>query len=103
MRSLPDIARAQKQLQTFPEHWMRPMSDPKPSSQDSYSESEAASALGITLARLHELLDEHIFTEGRKRPDSIEFTRSDLLLLKYWSQDADRSTQHAALPIPKVK
>jgi len=49
-----------------------------------YDEREAAAALGITLARLHEVLDQHIFTEGNIRPQSLHFTSNDLLLLGYW-------------------
>jgi hypothetical protein len=49
-----------------------------------YSEAEAAEALGITLAELHRLLDEHIFTDG-PRPQNLDFRYSDLLLLSVWS------------------
>lgn len=49
-----------------------------------YDEREAATALGVTLARLHEVLDQHIFTEGNTRPHSLHFTSNDLLLLGYW-------------------
>jgi len=49
-----------------------------------YSEAEAAANLGITVARLHQLLDEHIFTSDTPRPQAIQFTASDLLLLSYW-------------------
>jgi len=49
-----------------------------------YDEKEAAAALGITVARLHEVLDQHIFTDGNKRPQALQFTSSDLLLLGYW-------------------
>jgi len=49
-----------------------------------YSEAEAAEALGITLAELHRLLDQHIFTDG-PRPQNLDFRYSDLLLLSVWS------------------
>ncbi len=49
-----------------------------------YDEHEAAAALGVTIARLHEVLDLHIFTDGNGRPQSLQFTSSDLLLLGYW-------------------
>jgi prophage maintenance system killer protein len=61
------------------------MSNVNRSSQESYSESEAAAALGISISRLHDLLDKHVFTAGNKRPQSIDFTASDLLLLGYWN------------------
>jgi hypothetical protein len=55
--------------------------------QDSFSELEAVRALGITLARLHELLDCYVFNEGTARPPDIRFGSSDLLLLAYWNKD----------------
>jgi hypothetical protein len=77
------------------------MSNPKLSSKESFTEAEAAAALSITIARLHELLDQHIFTEGRKRPPSIEFTASDLLLLNYWNHDSKRSGSGEVIQMPK--
>jgi hypothetical protein len=56
--------------------------------KDYYSEAEAAHALGITIARLHQLLDRYIFNVGSRRPPNIEFTTSELLLLSYWSKDS---------------
>ncbi len=68
-----------------------PMNDPEPPlPRDHYSETEAAKALGITLQRLHELLDEHIFNDGPSRPASIELNPTDLLLLSYWQKNAKR-------------
>jgi hypothetical protein len=64
---------------------MRHMSNLNRSSRELYSEMEAAAALGISIARLHELLDRYIFTVANTRPQSIEFTASDLLLLGYWN------------------
>jgi hypothetical protein len=64
---------------------MRPMSNVNRPSQEPYSESEAAAALGISVPRLHQLLDKYVFTPGNTRPASIEFTSSDLLLLGYWN------------------
>ena len=55
--------------------------------QEPYTESEAATALGITVARPHQLLDQHIFTQGSIRPESIEFTSYDLLLLSFWNKN----------------
>ncbi len=78
------------------------MSNLKASLKESYTETEAAVALGITLARLHQLLDQHIFTEGCPRPKSIEFTASDLLLLSYWAHDKDSAT-HNVVRMPKRK
>jgi len=82
---------------------MRPMSNLHRSTKEFYSEAEAAAALGITVARLHQLLDEHIFTDGHPRPNSIEFTASDLLLLSYWNKDAKRAASHEVIPMPKRK
>lgn len=51
-----------------------------------YSESEAARILGISVARLHLLLDENVFNDGSRRPSNIELTSSDLLLLQFWNR-----------------
>jgi hypothetical protein len=51
-----------------------------------YSEQEAADHLGISIHGLHSLLDEHIFNNGSPRPDHVEFTSSDLVLLEFWRQ-----------------
>ncbi len=58
-----------------------------------FSEIEAAEALGISITRLHVLLDEHVFNDGGDRPTEVKFRASDLVLLEFW----DRST-----PNPKV-
>ena len=62
-------------------------------SKEFFSETEAAEALGISLTRLHVLLDEHVFNDGSNRPTELQFRTSDLVLLEFW----DRST-----PNPKV-
>ena len=58
-----------------------------------YSEIEAAQALGISLARLHQLLDDNLFNDGLPRPTNVTFRYSDLVILGFW----DRTT-----PNPKV-
>lgn len=57
--------------------------------KEPFTESEAAAALDITITRLHQLLDEHIFTQGSVRPGSLEFTSNDLLLLSYWNRSSE--------------
>lgn len=52
--------------------------------KDDYSEVEAAQMLGITLDRLHSLLDEHVFNDGGNRPPQVTFRSSDLILLEFW-------------------
>jgi len=79
---------------------MRPMSNVNRSSQELYSESEAAAELGISIARLHELLDHYIFTAGNIRPRSIEFTASDLLLLGYWN-NLSQPPASKVIPMPR--
>ena len=54
-----------------------------------YTEVEAAASLGISLQRLHELLDTHIFNDGYARPTSLTFRASDLVLLKFWDRGPD--------------
>jgi len=73
----------------------------KRTTKELYSEAEAAAALGITVGRLHELLDQHIFTVGNLRPNAIQFTSSDLLLLRYWIQDSRRTRMSEVIPMPK--
>jgi len=73
------------------------------SNKELYNEVEAASALGVSLGRLHQLLDEYIFTNGSQRPQSLQFTASDLLLLNYWSNDAKRSGTREVITMPKRK
>jgi hypothetical protein len=68
-----------------------------------YSEAEAAAALGITVSRLHELLDEYIFNQGSPRPPSIEFTSSDLLLLNYWHKNSSTPRDRRVLQMPRKK
>ncbi len=79
---------------------MRPMSNVNRFSPQSYSETEAAAALGISVSRLRELLDRYVFTSGNTRPASIEFTSSDLLLLGYWNNLAQPRTSKV-IPMPK--
>lgn len=80
---------------------MRPMAKVHRSTKELYSEAEAASALGISVNRLHELLDQYIFTNGNRRPAAIQFTSSDLLLLSYWSNDNKRMVTHEVITMPK--
>jgi hypothetical protein len=56
---------------------------------DAFTESEAAVMLGISVDRLHKLLDENIFNDGSIRPANLTLRSSDLVLLKFW----DRSTE----------
>jgi Ser/Thr protein kinase RdoA (MazF antagonist) len=101
MSSLPDMSGAQKQVQRLQEVWMRPMAKLKRSTKDLYTEAEAAAALGISTARLHELLDEYIFTNGNRRPEAIQFTSSDLLLLSYWSNGNKRAVTREVITMPR--
>jgi hypothetical protein len=56
----------------------------KKSIKQYYDEVEAARALGISLEYLREILDRHIFTTEHPRPDVVEFTHADLLLISVW-------------------
>lgn len=59
-----------------------------------YTETEAAQALGISMARLHHLLDEHLFDDATPRPEEgVTFRPSDLVVLGFW---------HRSTPNPKV-
>lgn len=59
--------------------------------KESYTEAEAAEALNISLHRLRQLLDEHVFNDGRPRPEEVVFRLSDIILLEFWN----RSTPNA--------
>lgn len=61
--------------------------------KEQYTEAEAAEALNISLLRLRQLLDEHVFNDGKERPEQVMFRLSDIILLEFW----DRST-----PNPKI-
>ena len=61
--------------------------------QEFFTEAEVADALGISISRLHWLLDEHIFNDGSLRPADITFNASDIKLLSFW---------HRSTPNPKV-
>ncbi len=50
-----------------------------------YSEIEAAHTLCISLEALHEILDEHVFDAEHPRPEVLEFTHAELLLLSVWA------------------
>ncbi len=80
---------------------MRPMANFKRSTKELYTEAEAAATLGINITSLHELLDRYIFTNGNRRPEAIQFTASDLLLLSYWSSDNKRTVTHDVITMPK--
>ncbi len=66
---------------------------PSNAKKESYTELEAAQALNISLTRLRQLLDEHVFNDGKPRPEQVTFRLSDIVLLEFW----DRST-----PNPKI-
>jgi hypothetical protein len=64
------------------------MTLPKAVTKDYYSEAEAARVLGISIARLHQLLDQYVFNVGTRRPPNIELTSGELLLLSYWNKES---------------
>ena len=61
--------------------------------KQSYTESEAALMLGISIHTLRTLLDEHVFNDGSERPPELTLRASDLVLLRFW---------HKSRPNPKV-
>ncbi len=69
------------------------MAIPTNARKEYYTELEAAQALNISLVRLRQLLDEHVFNDGKLRPEQLTFRLSDIVLLEFW----DRST-----PNPKI-
>ena len=69
--------------------------------QESYSEAEAAAALGISITRLHQLLDKHLFGGEGIRPASMEFNSKYLLVLSYWMSVRKKRSQHKLLQMPR--
>lgn len=61
--------------------------------QELYSEAEVAEMLGVSISRLHVLLDNNIFNNGSPRPPDLTFNSSDITLLSFW---------HRSTPNPKV-
>lgn len=79
------------------------MPNPERPCKEPYTEAEAAEALGITIARLHQILDQHIFNQAYTRPNAIEFTANDLLLLSVWNHDSMAPSEGRLLRMPKRK
>jgi hypothetical protein len=52
--------------------------------KDSYTETEAAAELSISVERLHSLLDRKLFNDGSGRPETLNFQSTDLILLRFW-------------------
>jgi hypothetical protein len=52
-----------------------------------YTEQEAAESLGISLQRLHSLLDQKVFHDGLQRPVQLNFLQTDLVLLAIWHRE----------------
>jgi alpha-D-ribose 1-methylphosphonate 5-triphosphate synthase subunit PhnI len=56
---------------------------------DSYTETEAAQLLGISVDRLHKLLDENVFNDGSRRPSDLRLQETDLILLEFWNRSTE--------------
>jgi hypothetical protein len=56
---------------------------------EDYTEQEAAAILGISVSRLHQLLDENIFNDGSRRPADLRLRSSDLILLEFWNRTTE--------------
>ncbi len=67
------------------------------STKQYYSETEAAHALSISLESLHETLDAHIFSRDYPRPEVLEFTHAELLLISVWAEP-ERGRNVLAMP-----
>jgi len=62
-----------------------------------YTEEEAAAELKISVDRLHHLLDRKLFNDGTRRPESVSFQSTDLILLRFWlEQDQPKLIQMPA-------
>jgi hypothetical protein len=56
------------------------------SDKETYSEVEAAEALGISMERLHLLLNENVFNDGSPKPQQLSFRTTDLILIEFWDR-----------------
>jgi hypothetical protein len=56
------------------------------SDKESYSEMEAAEALGMSMERLHLLLNENVFNDGSPKPQQLNFRATDLILIEFWDR-----------------
>jgi len=65
-----------------------------------YSEAEAAHTLCISLESLHKIIEKHIFNEEPSRPEVLEFTHAELLLLSVWAEP-ERGRNVLAMPARK--
>ena len=70
------------------------------SNKHSYTEAEAAKALGTSIAQLDAILDEHIFNDGTPRPAQLELQASDLLLIAFWLESVEIQ-ENKVLAMPK--
>lgn len=57
---------------------------PQSTEEPLFTEAEAAQRLGVSLQRLHRVLDVNIFSKGEQRPPECVFRSSDLVLLAFW-------------------
>jgi len=62
-----------------------------------YSESEAAHTLCISVEAIHEVLDKHVFNHEHPRPEVLEFTHAELLLISVWAEPV-RGANVVAMP-----
>jgi hypothetical protein len=70
------------------------MNRPVRTTKDSYTETEAAMELKISVERLHNLLDRKLFNDGSSRPATVCFQSTDLILLRFWlDQDQPKLIQ----------
>jgi hypothetical protein len=51
-----------------------------------FTECEVAQQLGISLERLHHLLDANVFNDGGDKPESITFRPQDLVMIGIWDK-----------------
>jgi hypothetical protein len=58
-----------------------------------YSEQEAAEILGISVERLHFLLDRNIFNDGSLKPMTLNFLPTDLLMIGFWDKNTPIETK----------
>jgi len=64
------------------------MNRPVRAAKEFFTEVEAAAELNISIERLHGLLDRKVFNDGSTRPPALIFQSTDLILLRFWLEQA---------------
>lgn len=57
------------------------------SGKEYFTEAEVSKLLGISLERLHGLLDQNIFFDGMQKPSPLYFRPADVVMIEIWHRN----------------